>query len=242
MASKWQGERFGADLFDFDVYALAGDGCLMEGVSHESASLAGHLKLDNLCWLYDNNHITIDGATALAYDDDVLSRFEGYGWNVLRVGDANDRRAAGAGPRGVQGRDRPPDPDRRRQPHRLGLAEQAGHRVRPRRTARRGRGQADQEGLRLARGRPVPRPRRGLRALRRGDRHARRRAQRGLAAEARERRPDAGGGDRDDAATASCPTAGTARSPTSRPTKRRASPPARPRTRSRTRSPRRCRG
>jgi transketolase len=91
IASKWQGENFGHDLFDFDVYALAGDGCLMEGVSHESASLAGHLKLDNLCWIYDNNHITIDGATNLAYDDDVLSRFEAYGWNVLRVGDANDR-------------------------------------------------------------------------------------------------------------------------------------------------------
>jgi transketolase len=90
LASKWQGERYGAELFDFDVYALAGDGCLMEGVSHESASLAGHLKLDNLCWLYDNNHITIDGDTSLAYGDDVLSRFEGYGWNVLRVGDAND--------------------------------------------------------------------------------------------------------------------------------------------------------
>ena len=90
IASKWQGEHFGTDLFDFNVYALAGDGCLMEGVSHESASLAGHLKLDNLCWMYDNNHITIDGATDLAYDDDVLSRFEGYGWNVLRVGDAND--------------------------------------------------------------------------------------------------------------------------------------------------------
>jgi transketolase len=93
LASKWQAERFnrpGATLFDFDVYALAGDGCIMEGVSHESASLAGHLKLDNLCWLYDNNHITIDGETELAYDDDVLTRFEGYGWNVIRVGDAND--------------------------------------------------------------------------------------------------------------------------------------------------------
>ncbi len=90
MASKWQGERFGADLFDFDVYALAGDGCLMEGVSHEAASLAGHLELDNLCWMYDNNHITIDGDTALAYGDDALTRFEAYGWNVLRVGDAND--------------------------------------------------------------------------------------------------------------------------------------------------------
>ncbi len=90
IASKWQGERFGTELFDFDVYALAGDGCLMEGISHEAASLAGHLKLDNLCWMYDNNHITIDGDTALAYGDDALTRFEAYGWNVLRVGDAND--------------------------------------------------------------------------------------------------------------------------------------------------------
>ncbi|HEY2716517.1 MAG TPA: transketolase [Solirubrobacterales bacterium] len=91
LASKWQGERFGYDLFDFDVYALAGDGCLMEGVSHESASLAGHLKLDNLCWLYDNNHITIDGNTDLAYEDDVPTRFKGYNWNVVHVADANDR-------------------------------------------------------------------------------------------------------------------------------------------------------
>ncbi|HEX3734860.1 MAG TPA: transketolase [Solirubrobacterales bacterium] len=90
IASKWLGARHGAELFDFDVYAIAGDGCLMEGISHEAASLAGHLKLDNLCWMYDNNHITIDGDTALAYGDDALSRFEGYGWNVLRVGDAND--------------------------------------------------------------------------------------------------------------------------------------------------------
>ncbi len=90
IASKWQGARYGADLFDFDVYAIAGDGCLMEGVSNEAASIAGHLKLDNLCWVYDNNHITIDGKTHLAYDDDVAARFMGYGWNVTRVGDAND--------------------------------------------------------------------------------------------------------------------------------------------------------
>jgi transketolase len=90
MASKWLGARYGEDLFDFDVYALAGDGDLQEGISHEAASLAGHLKLDNLCWVFDNNHISIDGDTALAFSDDVLSRFEGYGWNVLRVGDAND--------------------------------------------------------------------------------------------------------------------------------------------------------
>jgi transketolase len=90
IASKWTGERYGADLFDFDVYAIAGDGCLMEGVSGEAASLAGHLGLDNLCWVYDNNHITIDGHTELAYEDDVPLRFEGYGWNILRVEDAND--------------------------------------------------------------------------------------------------------------------------------------------------------
>jgi transketolase len=90
IASKWQGARFGDELFDFDVYAIGGDGCLMEGVSGEAASLAGHLKLDNLCWVYDNNHITIDGRTELTYDDDVPIRFEGYGWNVTRVEDAND--------------------------------------------------------------------------------------------------------------------------------------------------------
>jgi len=90
IASKWHGARYGAELFDFDVYAIAGDGCLMEGVSGEAASLAGHLRLDNLCWLYDNNQITIDGKTELAYEDDVAARFQGYGWNVTRVGDAND--------------------------------------------------------------------------------------------------------------------------------------------------------
>jgi len=90
IASKWQAARYGAELFDFDVYTIAGDGCLMEGVSGEAASIAGHLKLDNLCWIYDNNHITIDGKTDLAYDDDVPARFMGYGWNVTRVGDAND--------------------------------------------------------------------------------------------------------------------------------------------------------
>src|SRR5438132_4354883 len=82
--------RPGYALFDYDVYALCGDGCLMEGLSNEAASLAGHLKLANLCWIYDNNHITIEGNTALTYSDDVATRFTGYGWNVTRVGDAND--------------------------------------------------------------------------------------------------------------------------------------------------------
>jgi transketolase len=93
IAGKWQSARYdrpGFDLFDFDVYAIGGDGCLMEGVSNEAASIAGHLELDNLCWIYDNNHITIDGKTRITYEDDVAARFMGYGWNVTRVGDAND--------------------------------------------------------------------------------------------------------------------------------------------------------
>ncbi len=93
MASHWTAARFnrpGFDLFDFDVYALCGDGCIMEGISSEAASLAGHWKLSNLCWIYDSNQITIEGHTALAFSEDVATRFLGYGWNVTRVGDAND--------------------------------------------------------------------------------------------------------------------------------------------------------
>src|SRR3954454_11829071 len=93
VASKWLAARYNRDgfpLFDFDVYAFCGDGDFEEGVSHEAASLAGHQRLDNLCWVYDNNHISIDGPTELAYTDDVAARFMGYGWNVTRVGDAND--------------------------------------------------------------------------------------------------------------------------------------------------------
>jgi transketolase len=93
IAERWLASYFnrhGFELFDYDIYAVCGDGCLMEGISGEAASLAGHLKLDNLCWIYDNNHITIEGNTALAYSDDVATRFIGYGWNVTRVGDAND--------------------------------------------------------------------------------------------------------------------------------------------------------
>jgi transketolase len=90
VAGKWLQARYGSHLYDFDVYAIAGDGCLMEGVSNEAASLAGHQRLDNLCWIYDNNHITIDGHTEITYEDDVAARFMGYRWNVTRVGDAND--------------------------------------------------------------------------------------------------------------------------------------------------------
>jgi transketolase len=93
IAGKWLAAHFNRPdfpMFDFDTYALAGDGCLMEGISGEAASLAGHLQLDNLCWIYDNNHITIEGETHLSFSEDVATRFIGYGWNVTRVGDAND--------------------------------------------------------------------------------------------------------------------------------------------------------
>lgn len=82
--------RRGFEMINYNVYALCGDGDMMEGVSSEAASLAGHLKLSNLCWIYDNNHITIEGRTDLAFTEDIASRFMGYGWNVIRVGDAND--------------------------------------------------------------------------------------------------------------------------------------------------------
>jgi transketolase len=93
IAGRWMGSYFNRpnfDLFNYNVYAMSGDGCMMEGVSSEAASLAAHLKLSNLCWIYDNNKITIEGNTALAFTEDVAVRFVGYGWNVTRVGDAND--------------------------------------------------------------------------------------------------------------------------------------------------------
>ena len=93
IAEKWLAHRYnrpGFDIFDYNIYTICGDGCLMEGISSEAASLAGHLGLDNLCWIYDNNHITIEGNTRLAFTEDVQTRFIAYGWNVLRVGDAND--------------------------------------------------------------------------------------------------------------------------------------------------------
>jgi transketolase len=93
MAQRWLANHFNRpdfEVFGHDVYAVCGDGCLMEGVGSEAASLAGHLQLERLCWIYDNNHITIEGSTQIAFTEDVATRFLAYGWNVLRVGDAND--------------------------------------------------------------------------------------------------------------------------------------------------------
>lgn len=93
IASKWLGARYnkpGFELFNFNVYNQCSDGDLMEGVACEAASLAGHLKLDNLCWIYDDNSITIEGRTELAFSEDVATRFKGLGWNIVRVADPND--------------------------------------------------------------------------------------------------------------------------------------------------------
>jgi transketolase len=93
IAQKWLANRYnktGFPIFDYNIYTVCGDGCMMEGVASEAASLAGHLGLDNMCWIYDNNHITIEGNTSLAFTEDVAARFIAYGWNVLRVSDAND--------------------------------------------------------------------------------------------------------------------------------------------------------
>jgi transketolase len=93
IGEKWLAAHYNRpdfEIFDYNIYAICGDGCMMEGISSEAASLAGHLGLDNLCWIYDNNHITIEGHTDIAFTEDVATRFLAYGWNVLRVGDAND--------------------------------------------------------------------------------------------------------------------------------------------------------
>jgi transketolase len=93
IASKWLGANYnkpGFEMFDFNVYAMCGDGDMMEGVGCEAASLAGHLKLSNLCWIYDHNHVTLDGPASYSFSEDVMTRFVGYGWNVTRVADAND--------------------------------------------------------------------------------------------------------------------------------------------------------
>ncbi len=101
IAGKWLASRYNQsgfeDIYNYNVYALGGDGCMMEGVSSEAASLAGHLKLSNLCWIYDSNRITIEGGTPLAFTEDVAERFAAYGWNVTHVTDANDLNMIRAG-------------------------------------------------------------------------------------------------------------------------------------------------
>src|SRR5436309_13520044 len=93
IAQKWLATRYnraGFEIFDYKMYAVCGDGCMMEGIASEAASLAAHLGLDNLCWVYDNNHITIEGHTSITFTEDVAARFRAYDWNILEIHDAND--------------------------------------------------------------------------------------------------------------------------------------------------------
>src|SRR5262249_15260535 len=93
IAQKWLATRYNRpnfEMFNYNIYAICGDGCLMEGIGSEAASLAGHLRLDNLCWIYDNNHISLEGSTSLTFTEDVRARFLAYGWNILNIHDAND--------------------------------------------------------------------------------------------------------------------------------------------------------
>ena len=144
MAERLVRARFGAEVCDHRTFVIAGDGCMMEGISHEAASLAGHLGLGRLLAVYDDNHITIDGPTELAYDDDVEARFEAYGWRVRNLGEmANDvdglrgGRRRGARAPGRRAR-RQADPPRPAQPHRLALAASDRHGQGPRHPVRRG--------------------------------------------------------------------------------------------------------
>ena len=129
VAQKWLANRYnrpGFEIFDYNIYSVCGDGCVMEGISSEAASLAAHWGLDNLCWIYDNNHITIEGNTRITFTEDVAARFLGYGWNVLRVGDANDRPHRTCAARLPEDRG-PTHLHRSGQPHRLWFPEQTGY-------------------------------------------------------------------------------------------------------------------
>ena len=176
LAATFNGD--GPDVMDHFTYVLAGDGDMMEGVSSEAASFAGHQKLGKLIVLYDDNHITIDGSTDLAFTEDVCARFDAYGWHVQRVGDGNDVDGHRRGHRRGQGRDGQAVAHRRAHAHRLRLAQQAGHRRRPRRAARRRRGHADQGEPRLAARADLLRARRGEGVLRGGGATRRSRARR----------------------------------------------------------------
>ncbi len=135
MAGNWLAATYnqpGFEIFDYNVYAFCGDGDMMEGVGSEAASLAGHLKLSNLCWIYDNNQITLDGPADWSFSEDVATRFKAYGWNVTHVRDANDLDALAKAFNEFPGHKGPAYADYREQPHRLRFSPQAGYERRPR--------------------------------------------------------------------------------------------------------------
>ena len=164
IAERWLRARFGPELVDHHTFVICSDGDLMEGISHEAASLAGHLGLGRLVYVYDNNHITIDGPTELAYTDDVAERFDAYGWHTDDIGEvANDTDALESALRRAMAVEDKPSHDPPPQPHRLALPPQDRHRRGAREPSRRGGGQGDQ-------GHPRAPPRRDVLGARRGPR------------------------------------------------------------------------
>ena len=155
IAGQWLSATYnrpGFDLFDFNIYALCGDGDMMEGVSSEAASLAGHLRLSNLCWIYDSNRVTIEGHTDIAFTEDVAARFLAYGWNVPRVTDANDMELLERAYHGFLRTEDRPTLIIVHSHIGYGAPAQAGFAGSARRAARRGGSAADQGVLRLRSG------------------------------------------------------------------------------------------
>ena len=133
IAERWLRSHFSPEVCDHHTFVIAGDGCFEEGISHEAASLAGHLELGRLVYIYDDNHITIDGPTELSYSDNVSERFAAYGWSVDNIGEvANDLDALEGALRTGQGRRGPALTDHPPQPHRLSLGPSDGHGQGPR--------------------------------------------------------------------------------------------------------------
>ena len=168
LAGRWLAKHFNRPdfaMFDYDVYVICGDGDMMEGVSSEAASLAGHQMLGNLCWFYDSNRITIEGHTDLAFSDDVAARFLAYGWNVERVGDVNDQERLAQAIENFRRTDDAPTLIIVESHIGLWRAAQARHQRSPRRAAWRRGDTSCQAELWLAGGRQVSRPGRGARAL-----------------------------------------------------------------------------
>ena len=140
LAERFLRERYGKDVQHHHVFAIVSDGDLMEGIASEAASLAGHLRLSRLVYLYDDNDISLDGPTSLSFKEDTTKRFEAYGWHVEEVADVEDLAALEQAIDRAVREDERPSLDPRALDHRLPVAEQAGHERGARRAARRGRG------------------------------------------------------------------------------------------------------
>ena len=250
IASRWKAAKYnrpGFDIFGNNVYAVCSDGDLMEGLSSEAASLAGHLKLSNLCWIYDDNGITIEGETDLAFSEDMAARFAGYGWNVVEVEDINDldalRGAIGVFPRSDERR---AHADHRQVGNRLGCAEQQGTAAAHGAPLGAEEIALDETGLRLPRDEQfhVPEERDGT-CSRKASGTRGKAAREAWEAKYAEYTPSSSPGDwprtGDDASAATCPRAGTPTLPRSKPTPR-GWPAAPRRARSSTRLPKTCPG